>query len=587
MHRRLLLVLALCSIVPMAMADTVIESFENANPAGWRTTSPQPGQDRNIASPRYSPIPQYVTEHVTHGAAAGRFGANWTLPGVDYPANANVYESGGTTLYWALRISTASGAALGNIPTSAELHADIYNRTADPMQFAFVVSDGGLERGPLTTLAPNASTEYVWKLSEGCTGWVTGNGVWNSGTVVMNSMLLYTTTAPTAAQFTFDIDNVRVVTPQTDFTPPAPPVLLSLKQGTNPGDLLVSWVANTEPDLDHYAIYLGTNSNFAGNRMTFPSTPFATAASSATSAVLTGVTPEQAIYIRLTAFDNATPQQNESGKSIFLAARLRADGGSTLDQIVLDLDRYPNTNSYFVDAGYYHMSVYNAQALATNGRNYISCLARAVADGSVVLAPSTNTFVVWSNGMDGDAAGSAPTGGEGLSEANVSKLASYIDAGGRLMISGTGFITDLNAGSSAKQAFLADKLKAILVSDNIASDTINTSGIFTSLSAFRTGTDLWSYAAWAGTHNDQIAARSGAVPAMNYNSAESACVCYGEQVVSFGFEFEMVRPDPCTSFAQGAAARAALMADVIDYLTSPPVDTPTPSTGVREFEVYE
>lgn len=587
MLKRFGLVLILCSIVPLAMADTVIESFENANPAGWRTTSPMPGQDRNVASPRYSPIPEYVTEHVTHGAAAGRFGVNWALPGADSPANPNIYESGGTTFYWALRISTASGAALGSIPVSAEIHADIYNRTADPMQFAFVVLDTGLERGPLVTLAPNAPTTYVWKLSDGCTAWITGNGTWDTGTVTMNSMLLYTTTAPTVTQFTFDIDNVRLVTAQTDFEAPAPVTLLSAKQGTNPGDVVLNWVANTEADLDSYRIYMATDANFGtNNRMVFPTTPIATAPKTATSATISGVTTEQTLYFRMTALDNATPQQNESARSIFMAVRLRADGGTNLDQIVLDLDRYTYTSPYFIDACYYHMSVYNAQALAANDRNFVSCLARAVADGDVVLAPSTSTLVVWSNAMDGDQAGSAPVGGVGLSDANVGKLTSFLDAGGRLMISGTGYITDLNAGSAPKQAFLADKIRATLLSDNIASDTINTSGPFFSLPLFRTGPNMWDFAAWTATHNDQLAARSGALSAMDYNTAQSACVYY-DQVVAFGFAFEMVRPDPCTSFAQGAAARAALMGNVTDYLTSAPVDTPTPSTAVREFEIYE
>lgn len=565
--------------------DTVIEGFENsANPGGWQSVSPDP-QTWNVTA---QGTLTYGTAHVTEGAASGTFAVTWAKPGTATTLD-NPYVAGGTKTYWAIRYNIATPTAFPSIPKDATVRIDVYNNTPDTIQFAPTVLDSsGLERGPFKPIAPNASTVYEWNTTtEAPTSFVTGNGVLEGTSYRLRGIHFYTETEPTQAAFSADLDNIRAITPQTDLTPPAPPVVLSVEQSAAVGQLLVKWKANTEPDLAGYNVYLATDADFGaviGNRFTWPTQTSATIAAPATQVTVTGVPTDRPVYIKVTALDNATPNQNESMFNPALAAHLNSDGSVTSDVVVLDLSRYAPGVQDFTVQGYEHMVVYYAQALAANGRTFCSASGVAVNDGLFSLSPDPGRIVYYCNGLDGNQTGTAS---ESLSAGSVTAVNAYVLAGGKLMICGANVGEDLEGATrpdaAAANAFYANTLRTDLTNPYAGADVIDGGGPFASAGTFQTGTDVFDYAALATLSNEVLMPLSGASSAMTYTPAASgnASVYFGNHVIVFGFEFASVRDEPAATFAAGAAKRATLLGSVITYLSF------IPSTAASDWVFYE
>ncbi|MCX7765163.1 MAG: hypothetical protein N2246_00430, partial [Candidatus Sumerlaeia bacterium] len=330
------LVLSVC--VTVSAQEIVIDSFDTIpGPANWVTTmnSGTSGQNRNVANGGSLTA---STSYVTQGTGSGRISINWDLSG----AQTAVSPWPGTAPVWGCRWFNTNGSALGNIPIGDTIKIDIYNETGDAIQFALLVRDqsnaGDLVRGPYVTLNPGANTYQFVPQTQGVIWVATGNGVVDGTAVVINSMLFYSDDAPASANTVFYVDNLRREGPQVDTTPPAAPKLLSVGQGSAPGKLLIKWEANTEPDLAKYSVYMMTNADFGrtiANRFSFPATPVINVNAPATQTEI-DVPTTGPVYIRLTAWDNATPQPNESGTGIVFGASLRPDGTAPQDLVVLD-----------------------------------------------------------------------------------------------------------------------------------------------------------------------------------------------------------------------------------------------------------
>lgn len=583
---------AICAALTTgAFADTVVEGFEDAtNTADWRITSPDP---QTLNATNGSSSLTRGTAHVVEGTKSGTFSTAWVLPGSP-TTGANPYIAGGTQNYWAIRynINAPDGLPNNSIPNSAILEATIFNNSSDAIQISLCVIDnngsGGLERGPFVALAPNASTVYSWNLaSVAPVSFVTGNGVLDGASSKLRGIFLYTETAPSATPTVIDVDNIIVRTAQTDFTAPAAPTILKVGKGAAAGQVTINWQPNTEPDLLRYNVYMATDTNFGtpiGNRLAFPSTPVTTVPAGTNTVTLNSVTTETNVYFKLTASDNATPANNESFSKPALGIRLHGDNSASKDLVVLDLDRNPPAAANFATEGYAHMIVYDAQALTSSSRYFESCSQVAVSSGSVTLNPANDRFIVWSNGRDGNSVTGSGSivPSETLSSQAITALTTYLNAGGKLLISGDSLGEDLSTnGSASDQAFFANQLKAVLANATATTGSIiNTDFPFTLSGNFQTATDIFNNAAGATTNNDVLTGTGAGIGALTYAGVATgnAAIYYGNQVVYLGFPFEYVRNE-ASGVAASKTKRQQLMQDVVNYLF--------PGAAAQDFQLYE
>ncbi|HMX61432.1 MAG TPA: hypothetical protein PKD58_00020 [Candidatus Sumerlaeota bacterium] len=579
---------ALLGTAAMAPA-AVVEGFEVNTPPvpfGWIDAgSPVPQTFNKAATAAWTRETTAASPagNVTEGTQCGRLNVSWTLPGA---AGTNPsYLPGTDATYWSLRINAPTGPSQSSIPHTATLTADIFNHSTDTYQFAFTLIDSeGLKNLPFLSIPPGATT-VSWDLSLLTTA---GAGVENftgstkalvGSSSFIRGLFVFTDSAATpTGPLILDVDNVQLLTSQTDFTPPAPPTVLSLEQGTNPGDLIVKWAANSEPDLASYNIYLATNADFSTpilNRLSFPALPVANVAAPATQTTLTGVDTTQPVYIRMTAIDNATPSANESLGSAAYGAFLEASGATPKDLVVLDYDRYAPSESLFTQNGYAHGTVYYSQALQTKGRTFVTINADAVENGSVTLAPGADHIVYWANALDGDL-----VIGQSLAATAQTALTTYVNAGGNLFISGNNLGKDL-VTNAAGPTFFANILSASLVSDNAAQNALDNNNLtlFPNVAAtFATGADVFNVAGYPTSDNEVLSPLSTAVGALAYsgNTTGSAGILNNGTTVYLGFGFESIRDvttNPTSNFAAARAVRDALLGDAVDYLlAAPPSD---------------
>ncbi|MBN1903070.1 hypothetical protein JW926_17240 [Candidatus Sumerlaeota bacterium] len=584
--RKLSVIIALFCVMAISAyaADTLLEGFEGGNTANWQTTSPD-GQAANVQTHSFA----IGENNPTEGIKAGRASFVWVTSPKTYSTNYYIDESGDAELFWADRINIGSYALLPSVPIPSKLRASVYNNASYTVKFAIYIRDnagsGGLERGPLKDMAPGANT-YEWDMAtEPCKGFVTGDSVLDGTSSKLGGGLVYTETQPTG-DLAIDMDNFIIVDSQGDLTPPAPPVLLSARQGSAPGKLLLDWAANTEPDLKEYKIYMATDANWGVpiiNRLTFPSSPVKIVTAPATTTEI-DVPGTSTVYIKLTAVDNATPVNNESISRHVLGARLKDDGSDPDDMVVLDLKRYAPENSYFTIHGYYHMIVYNAQALSAHERYFESCMSEAIVNETVSLAAESDKILIWSCALDGvgGTVNSVHTGA-------IQKITDYVSDGGKLMISGNAIGNDMDAnGNTEQKAFYHDVLKAILSNANAEKEEIISSGAsgapFVNLPTFYTGPNIYNLAAYASTNNEAITPL-GSTGVRQYPEIASgnAIVYSNNKVVYMGFGFESVRHSTGGStFAQAAEIRKDLLGEAIDYFFAPP-----PSAADNFWNLYE
>lgn len=549
----------------------LIEGFEDqSDPGSWRELSPSP-QTHNAEN---ATAPSgYVTQHVTEGKLAGEFEFNWIIPPVQ-SSTANFYREGGPPVYWSMRIDLNTPGALPNgyFANNGLLKADIYNNTAEEIQVAFLLHDGGgLERTPFNPLPPFALTTVVFDgASDPVTPHASGNGTLDGTSSAFRGLIVYTETQPIQSPFSMTVDNIRVEWMDDCCWIYGPPRLLAAQQGSAPGKLYIEWEAEPDPELGGFKIYMGGDEHFGNpypNALQLPG-PAAAVVGPDVRSLEIDVPTTGPVYVAIAPFDTALPNPNELPLGIALGASLRPDGAKPDDLVVLDLDRFAPDSVQLQTARYRGMIVYNAQALAAAGRFFESASAEAVETGHVALTSNPDGVVIWSNGFDGDATSPVM---QTIADGAIDQLRAYVESGGKLMISGSAVGKGLAVnGSAVAQSFFRDTLGAKYVSDEIGVEVYGGHGPFDRFWRFNTGPEDTDLAAWRTTDNEVYEAEPCAQVVFEYSEMKCASVVQDHQVVLFGFPFETVRDNAHPTFEDAAAMRASLLQGVLDYLLAPP-----------------
>lgn len=358
---------------------------------------------------------------------------------------------------------------------------------------------------------------------------------------------------------------VDVTLRQRDILPPPQPVLLeALLETTLDGPAAAfAWAGGEAPDLGGYHLYRAPAPNGPWARW-----PAEAALDPATRTFATVAPDEAPSYFYLTAVDTAgTP--NESVHSDVYGLAPDPHGRRLL--VVDGFDRNTGSGSWL--SSWHAFAAHHGRALAAAGAGFATAANEAVATGAVDLRAYDAVF--WLLGDES-------TADETFSAAEQARVRAYLEAGGRLFVSGSEIAWDLGEkGSVADRAFLADYLKVRFVKDDAGNYTVRGTdeGIFAGL-AFNYGS-----VPYQEDYPDHFEPAGGGVAALRYGNGLTAGVQYEGtfgagatpgRVVVLGFPFETIA---------GPTAQTAVMARVLGFFfpAATHAETPAPRPTAPEL----
>ncbi|MCC6158607.1 MAG: N-acetylmuramoyl-L-alanine amidase, partial [Deltaproteobacteria bacterium] len=273
---------------------------------------------------------------------------------------------------------------------------------------------------------------------------------------------------------------------------------------------------------------------------------------------------------------------NDGGESFPTETLAVSTGTGSRVLVVNGFDRIDSTmnvpESYYgggtIDRGYldrmnaYDYVIAHADALFAAGLEIDSASNEAVADGDVDLFDYP--AVVW-------IAGEESFGDDTFDPDEQLLVADYLDAGGRLFVSGSEIGWDLWAlGDSADREFFTDYLRAVYTNDSSGTGAVSASGIFAGIAPF--AFDFDDYTIYAADWPDCVKAVGGGSTDMAYvggtcSSGGGAAVVDDTgvfRIVYLGFPFETI---------YSITARRQVMSAAMDFLLeSTTTSTTTTST---------
>ena len=370
---------------------------------------------------------------------------------------------------------------------------------------------------------------------------VVGNNYWNVNDFPYGNYVVMVFTEDTRGNT--DTVYVPVTTTDIDLIPPAAPILKYIKKDSA-NYFTIAWIPPTDADLKGYRLYFsidGINYNLRDNEIVL------TNLLNSNTYFYNQTTP---LYLKLFAVDSAAIT-NVSTQSDIYGLRMLNDNKKIL--IVDGFDRYGGLGSW---ANPYHDFVVS-HAKAFN-LSFETCANEQIINGTINL--NDYELVIWILGDES-------TADETFSSVERTKVAPYLESGGKLFISGSEIAYDLGSSSATSQEtqFLKDHLKAKYVSDDS-----NIYGVY--------GTDSTQFAGlgfgygvqsngspYAEDWPDVIDTTGGSVPILKYNSVSTAGIEYTGsfndspnigQLIYLAFPFETINL---------ADARAQVMTAALKY----------------------
>jgi len=291
-----------------------------------------------------------------------------------------------------------------------------------------------------------------------------------------------------------------------------------------------------------------------------------------TSYVLTDLSEGQLLFVRV----SATNAGGESFPTETLAVRVGDSAGVLLVNGFDRLNRTMLVPDTYAPTGEVHMRMfldrmnrydYTIQHGSAISYTFDSAANEAVADGIVDLA--NYRVVDWILGEESYA-------DETLDASERAALATYLDGGGALLISGSELAWDLD-DQGHDPAFYNDYLRAAYAGDDAGTYEVTPTvgGIFDGLGSFR----FDAPGEYDADYPDQLSPYGGSSAALTYQGGAGGTAAVQvadgcQRVVNLGFPFETIRPE----------ARAPVMSRVLDFLddclmTRPQTAITTPVDG--------
>ena len=309
-----------------------------------------------------------------------------------------------------------------------------------------------------------------------------------------------------------------------DYSKAPSPVALYSVENTDAG-LKVSWAANSESNLVGYKLYYAealapTTWKVAANQTTL--TAALTSYTFASVANFTDAATGTNFHFKLVAVNT---DALEGGESDTYAATFVSTTGKDRILIVDGFDRtggsYTSTTHNFVTT---YFNTLSAGAVAS------PVISSAANEQTTNITLSDYDMVVWFTGDES-------TIDESFSTTEQTTVQNYMNAGGKLFVSGSELGWDLVAkGATADQTFYTNYLKANYVADgsgnnNPATGITGTDFTGLSLNFGQVYTEDWP---------DEISAVSGGQAIFNFKNGANAGVAYNHTVVHISFPLETV-----------------------------------------------
>lgn len=341
--------------------------------------------------------------------------------------------------------------------------------------------------------------------------------------------------------------------------PPQAPRYFSVK---NVGDGDVDIQCAYTPFTDHYKVYTSTDG------MTFTLAD----SSASENITLSGLSNDQLIYFKV---QNAN-SFGESNLSEVLATVVN----NTAPSRVLVVQGFERTGGTVNNFDYI---IEHGTAIQASGRGFDAASNDAVEVGAIDL--SAYDIVDWISGEEATATVS-------FSPGEQNRIKAYLEAGGRIFISGSEIGYDLEASGSASDLnFYRNYFKADYVSDDAQSYAMNgmASGIFAGMTGI--SFDNGSQGTYDVDYPDGIKPYGGSLNNMRYDGADYVSVggagiqylgSFGEStalggIVYLGVGFETIYP---------VNVRNEIMALALDYLEIS-VDVDNPVQNPSGFQVSQ
>lgn len=330
----------------------------------------------------------------------------------------------------------------------------------------------------------------------------------------------------------WDTTYVPITIREDDILPPDAPVLQYVG-ADDAGNLLIMWEPAEAHDLGGYILEF----SFNGNTWSSNHGPDVLTAET-TSFVVENFPQNSQISFRMKAVDTA-PFPNESPLTDSYSLRLNSEAPAYL--IVDGFDRTSGSWS----AEQHDFATYYARAITDT--EYESGIT-TVTNEWVTSVGTLEGFdaVFWFVGDDSRS-------DETFSSAEQEVIAEYLDAGGRLFVSGSEIGYDLSAGDDNDVAFMQERLLIDYEGDDSQSYTVNGEG-------FYFGDVSMGYGSFPYEEDwpDHYSAMNGGQVGLRYSNNTIAGV-YSSVTMVLGYTFETINTDE---------ERAALMTAVLELFRS-------------------